>query len=199
MAFGGGNFRDYNKGMPGTYTNTITIGAPVARVTRGITAGGLKLDWGPDDQIFKITKAEFGDHPVDVTGYPEADDHNILIREIFKHADELVLYKLNREGGAKATHADIGEALYKGTAGNKIVVTAYPNINDESQPDISSYFDGILKDVQTVDISTPEVAKLTKGTETDGGDKPEDLGEATVTPTYEANKVTIKWASVTED
>lgn len=159
MAFGGGNFRDYNKGMPGTYTNTITIGAPVARVTRGITAGGLKLDWGPDDQIFKITKAEFGDHPVDVTGYPEADDHNILIREIFKHADELVLYKLNREGGAKATHADIGEALYKGTAGNKIVVTAYPNINDESQMDISTYFDGILKDVQTIDkTSVEEVA-----------------------------------------
>ena len=156
MAFGGGNFRDYNKGMPGTYTNTITIGAPVARVTRGITAGGLKLDWGPDDQIFKITKAEFGDHPVDVTGYPEADDHNILIREIFKHADELVLYKLNREGGAKATHADIGEALYKGTAGNKIVVTAYPNINDESQMDISTYFDGILKDVQTIDKTSVE-------------------------------------------
>ena len=83
MALGGGNWNYTNKILPGTYTRTITVGRPEAPLTQGITAGALKLDWGPDGKVFSITAEQFRDRAEELTGYPYNAPENTLLREIF--------------------------------------------------------------------------------------------------------------------
>lgn len=168
MAFGGGTYIKYDKFLPGTYINTITVGAPASTSTRGVTAGGLVMDWGPDNELFEITATEFNENSVDLTGYPSTDDSNLPLREAFKHANTFIGYKLNSRGSQKAKNENIGTARYSGKAGNDITVTCYRNVNNESKYDVSTYFKGQLKDSQTVEETGIDEPVITKGSTTPG-------------------------------
>lgn len=136
MPFGGGTYTSYNKFLPGTYINTITIGTPSPDVVRGIAAGGLVMDWGPDNEPFEIAAEDFSENAVTITGHSANDDENLFLRETFKHANVFVGYKLNSKGSEKAENTDVGTAKYSGKAGNNITVTCYRNVNNEEKFDM---------------------------------------------------------------
>ena len=197
MPFGGGTFTAYNKYLPGTYTNTITIGAPVPLATRGTTALGLKLDWGTDNEVFSVNAQDFLENAESVTGHAYTDDCNVALREIFKHANTALVYKLNSAGSEKATNIDVGSARCAGDAGNKITVTCYKNVNDPKKYDINTYYDGVQKDSQTVPVKVIDSAKITLGTKKpstlEGG-----LKDVQVDFTEDENKITANFVNVPE-
>lgn len=167
MALGGGKFTNFNKRLPGTYTRVITVGSPKAVVDSGIVAGGIVSDWAPDDEIFQIDVDKFVADPVAVTGYSYDHDKNQTLRELFKHANTLMAYKLNT-GGTKAKSEGVGEAKYSGSIGNGITVSVLKNIVDESKYDVTTYLNGEERDKQTVaELSIDEIT-LTKGQEKAG-------------------------------
>lgn len=193
MALGGGSWVYTNKIMPGTYTRAITVGKPDVPLTNGICAGALNLDWGPDGEIFIINADEFRDKAEQMTGHTYLSDENILLREIFAHAIQFVGYRLN-SGGKKAKVTDVGTAKYSGTAGNKITVSVLPNANNDAKFDVSTYFDGQLKEIQTVPKAGVDEIKLTKGQEKDGT----AVETAAATFDFNKNKITVTFSNVPE-
>lgn len=198
MAFGGGNYLRFNKIIPGVYTNTITVGLPVQRQTRGIVAGGFVMDWGPDGEIFEITKEDFQDNAVERTGHAKDAPENILFREAFQHATRLVGYKLNSKGSEKAENTNVGEAKYSGEAGNNITVTCYRNINEEDRLDVSTYFNGVLKEVQTVPEGNEATIIVNAGEETKGSSLADDLQNVKVDWSLEGNSITATFTDLPE-
>lgn len=180
MAFGGGTYTKYDKFMPGTYINTITVGAPQPTATNGTVAVGLKMDWGPDNEIFEFTATDFQENSESITGYSYGDDKNFALRELFRHANRLVAYKLNSGGSERAKNVDVGNARYTGKVGNNITVSCYKNVNDTDKYDVTTYYDGVLKDTQTVEKSQVNKAMLTKGVKTDNPDKGDPTQDTTV-------------------
>lgn len=202
MAFGGGSYTDYNKFLPGTYTNYITIGQAPDRYDRGVVAGGLILDWGPDSEVFEITSDEFQDRAVELTGHRADDDSNILIREVFRHAKKLVAYRLNSKGCVKASHESVGEAACAGGLGNNITVTCYENVDNEGNYDVSTYYDGTLVDIQTVPGVTKVVERhmsveLKEKTDADISGK-DEIKDVTVAFEADGGKVTGTYSKIPE-
>lgn len=194
MAFGGGTYTKYDKFMPGTYINTITIGAPTNEVERGITAGGLVMDWGPDNTPIEIQASDFQERAAEITGYSADDDKNLPLREAFRHANSFIAYKLNSEGSEQAANDSVGKAKYTGKAGNNITVTCYRNVNSENKFDVSTYFNGEVKDIQSVEEEVIQEVVLTKGTEKAGT----AVETATASFNFDKNKITVNFSNVPE-
>lgn len=201
MAFGGGTFTKYDKFMPGTYINTITIGAPQSEAVRGVTTTGLVLDWGPDNTPFEIGATDFQENAESITGYAYNDPKNVALRELFRNANVVIGYKLNSKDSKKAKSDKVGEARYSGTVGNDITVSVYADANDEEKYDVSTYYKGVLKDLQIVpkDTLTNKTVTVEKSGssivgETSGAS---DLQTSvTATYTFEKNQVTVKFNSL---
>lgn len=149
MALGGGNFTFQNKVLPGSYINVVSAAAAIAQAQeRGYTAMALPLNWGADDKIITITVEDFLKNSRKILGYAYAADEMKGLRDLFRNASVLYLYKLT-SGGEKAS-CDLAEAVCCGTRGNdlKIVVTA--NVDVSGAYDVSTYLETTLVDVQTV-------------------------------------------------
>lgn len=169
MAMGGGEFKAYNKVLPGVYTNYITVGRPIPPITEGITAGGVVMDWMPEGEVFSLTADEFNSNALIHTGYPVDAPENIILREIFQHAILFYGYKLNT-GGQKAKATEVGEAKCTGSVGNGITVSVLPNPNADDKYDVNTYYNGKTMDMQTIRKLIEGEIKLTKGTEKKGVD-----------------------------
>ena len=60
MALGGGTFITQNKVLPGSYINFISLAKASATLSdRGVVAMALELDWGVENEVFEVTKADF--------------------------------------------------------------------------------------------------------------------------------------------
>lgn len=148
MAFGGGTFLTQNKILPGAYINFISVSKASTTVSdRGYGAMALELDWGPDDAIFTVEQEDFQLEPEKFFGYGYTADELKGLRDLFLNLKTGYFYRLNG-GGAKAT-CDFGTAKYSGTRGNKIMIAIAANVDDTTKFDVSTYFDGELKDSQT--------------------------------------------------
>ena len=149
MALGGGTYLSQNKILPGTYFQFVSKAMATATISdRGVAGMALELDWGQDGKIMEVTADEFYKKSRQMFGYDYAADEMKKIREIFKHASKMYVYK-NTSGGAKASNT-YADALYTGKRGNDMKVVIQKNVDNADKYDVSLYLGTELIDSQTV-------------------------------------------------
>ncbi len=145
----GGTWTTQNKVRPGAYINFKSVGdASVDLAERGIVTVPLVLPWGPEKQIIEISAS---DNLVDVLGIDITDTSALLIKEAFKRAKTLLLYRLNE--GAKSTISLGGLtviAKYSGIKGNSITIIIQSNIDVAGSFDVITMVGVTKVDNQTV-------------------------------------------------
>lgn len=149
MALGGGNFTLQNKVLPGAYINVVSAASVSTEAQeRGYTAMALPLNWGADDKIITITAEDFLKNCRNTLGYAYTAEEMKGLRDLFRNASVLYLYKLT-SGGEKAS-CDFAEAVCCGTRGNDIRITVTSNVDVSGAYDIKTYLETTLVDSQTV-------------------------------------------------
>jgi len=145
MAYGGGYFTTYTKKMPGTYVNfSSALKASSVLSDRGIVFFGDSLAWGASG----VTTLELSDleNLQSILGYNQNADEMIKVREIFRHATKLYLYRLD-SGGVKASNT-FATAKYEGTRGNAITIIIASDVEHENKFVVSTALDGVIVDSQ---------------------------------------------------
>lgn len=143
MALGGGIFTTQNKILPGSYINFVSAARAYTIGERGVAALPVELDWGEEGKVFEVTAEEFQRNSLKLFGYPVDDDRMKGIRDLFKHCQKALFYRLNK--GAKAT-CTFADAKYSGTKGNDLKIVIKDDVDDES-----SYLVQTLMGFQIVD------------------------------------------------
>lgn len=145
---GGGNFISQNKVLPGTYINFVSAAKATLNMSeRGIAAIAMELDWGEDEKIIKLTTDEFVKNSLKILGYDYDNEKLKGLRDLFKNATTVYLYKLNKGTKASNTYAT---AKCSGTRGNNIKVIIQANVDEESKYDVTTMIDDKKVDTQTV-------------------------------------------------
>ncbi len=153
---GGGSFTTQNKVLPGAYINFVSVARADATLSdRGICAIPMELNWGVDGEVFTVENSDFEKNSLKIFGYSYDADEVLNIREVFKHAMTLHIYRLNT--GVKATNT-FATALYSGTRGNDIKIVIQANADDEAKFDVITYIGTTKVDTQTVALATELVA-----------------------------------------
>ena len=146
---GGGTFQTQNKLLVGSYINFVSAkDASISMAERGYVAVALELDWGADG-ITTLTSESFQKDAKKLLGYDYADDEMKPLREIFKNASTVYVYRLTGNGAVQAKNA-IATAKYGGVKGNKIATLIEANVDDGDKYDVYTYVDGIEVDKQVV-------------------------------------------------
>lgn len=145
----GGTWTAQNKVRPGVYINFVSDGGSLGALgERGVAAMALTLPWGPSQQILEI---HAGDDVLGLLGYDIAAPQVVLVREVLKRAQTLLLYRLN--AGTKATKV-IGDltatAKHGGVRGNDLSVIIQSNIDDNAKFDVITTLAGDEVDRQIV-------------------------------------------------
>ncbi len=144
---GGGTFVTQNKVLPGTYHNFISAARAFVNLSdRGYVALPIPLDWGVDGEVFTLTSEDLQKNSRGILGYDFADSKLKGIRDIFKNAHTVYLYKLG-EGAAKASN-EYAEAKYTGTRGNDLKIVIQENVDNPEKFDVSVYLQNSLVDEQ---------------------------------------------------
>lgn len=152
MALGGGTFLTQNKILPGSYINFISLAkAQAALSDRGYAAMGLELDWGPENEIFTVTNADFQKESMKIFGYDYTSDKLKGLRDLFINLKTLYAYRLN-SGGTKAANT-FASAKYGGVGGNSLKTVIQVNADDDSMFDVTLYMGDAAVDKQTVKAS----------------------------------------------
>ena len=118
-----------NKVLPGAYINFVALSNVITSGSRGIAALPLELNWGEEGKIISMDAGDFSHDAAKVFGYDATAAELLLIREAFKRAKTLLVYRVN-SGGVKATKAIGGvtvTAKCAGTRGNDIRVAVITN------------------------------------------------------------------------
>lgn len=146
--FGGGNFTNQNKVLPGSYINFVSAARAAASVSdRGIVAVPLTLSWGPEKTAFEVTAEDFQKNCMAIFGYPYEAPELLPLREVFRYAVKGIFFRLT--AGTKAAN-NYATARYGGVRGNAIKIVVAKNVDDESKYDVKTYLDSKLVDEQTV-------------------------------------------------
>lgn len=147
---GGGNFLTQNKLLPGSYINFVSAkDASIALADRGYVAVALELDWGANG-ITELTSESFQKDAKKLLGYDYADDKMKLVREMFKNASTVYVYRLAGTDAVKAKSA-VATAKYAGVKGNKIATLIEANVDVEGKYDVYTLVDGVEVDKQIVE------------------------------------------------
>lgn len=150
----GGTFTPgQEKVRPGIYFNfTERANDRISTGDRGRAAIPLALPWGEPKKILEIKRES---DVADKLGLDISDPSLFLLREIRKHANEVLVYRVNE--GEKA-QAELSEELtvtarYGGAKGNDITIQIATNVIDETAKDVTTFFDNTEVDTQTVKSS----------------------------------------------
>lgn len=150
MALGGGNFVSQNKKLPGSYINFISRNASSATVSdRGVAAIGLSLDWGADNDVFKVTASDFQKNSLKLFGYESTHEKLKGLRDLFINAHTVYCYKLNSSTSGKATNT-FATALHTGARGNDLKIVIAANADDSGKWDVKTLLGTVKVDEQTV-------------------------------------------------
>ncbi len=148
---GGGLFTSYNKVLPGAYINFISKARANTQISeRGVVAIAFANSWGEEGKIVSITAEDFETDALKIFGYSYSSDVLLPIREIFKNATELKLFRLG--GGEKASIAIESLnvlAKYAGIRGNDIKIKVSKDVSTEDFT-VYTYIEETLVDEQTV-------------------------------------------------
>lgn len=148
MALGGGVFTTQNKKLPGAYINFVSAARASATLgDRGIAALAIQSSWGEAGKVITLTSEDFIYNSRRILGYDYSDAALLNLREVFKHAQQVLIYRLNTSA-TKATNK-FCDAKYGGSRGNdlKIVITA--NADESSNFDVKTLLGTVEVDVQT--------------------------------------------------
>ena len=122
MALGGGTWFTQNKKLPGSYINFVSAAKATANLAdRGYCAFPMVLNWGETGKVFTVEGEDFQKNSLKLFGYSYDDDNLKPLREIFRNAKTLYLYRVGV--GAKAS-STLATAKYAGIRGNDIKITA---------------------------------------------------------------------------
>ena len=150
MALGGGTFLVQNKVLPGAYINFVSRPRAMGSLgERGVVCVGMELDWGAEGMA-AVEAADFRTDSKMLFGYDYLSDEMKDMRELFLHAKEVKIYRLN--GGEKAAATAGGmtvTAKYAGKRGNDICIAVVENVDEEGFFDVETYLDTELVDSQT--------------------------------------------------
>lgn len=149
MSLGGGTFITQNKILPGAYVNTVSAAAASASASdRGVAAIGLELDWGEENKVIELVNSDFVKNSLVLFGYNSTSDSLKGLRDVFKNARKVLIYRLNG-GGAKASNS-FGTAKYSGTRGNDIKIAVSADVDNAEKFVVNTYLGTSLVDSQTV-------------------------------------------------
>lgn len=138
MSLGGGTWLFQNKVLPGAYINFQSKARPtVDFADRGYGAMALKLDWGPEGEVFRVEVEEFQKNSVKYFGYDCADDHMKGLRDLYKNLQTGYFYRLNH--GAEKASCDLATVRYGGARGNDLMIVVAANIDEEDMFDVTTY------------------------------------------------------------
>lgn len=128
----GGTWENQNKVRPGVYINTASERKSMTAVgERGTVAIPLTLGWGQAKEVLTI---HVGDDVKELLGYDITAPEMLLLREAFKRAKTVKLYRLANGVKAQGNIGDITlEAKYSGIRGNDIKVSIEANIDDPTK------------------------------------------------------------------
>jgi len=148
MALGGGTFLTQNKVLPGSYINFVSASRATATLSeRGIAAMPLILDWGPDNEVFRVDVADFQKESLKIFGYSYTDSKLKGLRDLFQNITTGYFYKLNK--GTKAS-CTLATAKYAGVRGNDLKIVVSKNVDDNTKYDVVTYLGTTKVDIQTV-------------------------------------------------
>lgn len=144
----GGSFTIYNKVLPGAYINFISKARALGTLgERGILAMPWYGDFGKVGEIIEISSEDFQKDCVKILGHNYSDNCMLPLREAFKGAS---VVKLFRVGGGKKAFATSGAltvtALHEGIRGNDIKIVISADVDGGFN--VSTYLDGYLRDSQ---------------------------------------------------
>ncbi len=144
MALGGGTFTVQNKKLPGSYINFLAVSRSSSLLgERGTVALALPFDWGPDNVIMEIDREDFLHGSRSLLGYEYDDEKMKPLRETFRRARKVLLYKLAGEGAVAASNT-LATAKQTGTRGNDLMTVVRANVIDPSKFDVLVYLDATL-------------------------------------------------------
>lgn len=144
---GGGTFTVMNKELPGAYINFVSAERNITIADRGVAALPLEMNWGADGEVIELDSVDYENYSMSIFGYSFDAAEMLPVREMFRNAKKVLIYKLN--AGTKAS-CTISEARYKGTRGNDIKHVIAVNVDDTSKKDVMTYVGTYLADTQTV-------------------------------------------------
>lgn len=157
MALGGGLYTEQDKIMPGAYHDIHSEqNNDIVLSDRGTVAVAMTLDWQPTDVIRMQNKknVNYTDKIPQWTrdcrkvfGFDHNAPELINIRELFRHAKEIIIYPL---GTAIKASNTFGTATNGGVRGNAIATVVTKNVDDQQAFDVMTYVDLRLVDTQTV-------------------------------------------------
>ena len=148
MALGGGVFTAQNKKLPGAYINFVSAARASATLSdRGIAALPLSLNWGEEGKVITLTSEDFIYNSRRILGYDYADAALVGLREVFKHAQKVLVYRLGT-GGVKASNTYC-DAKYAGERGNDIKIVITANADTPANFDVKTLLGTVEVDVQT--------------------------------------------------
>lgn len=145
---GGGTFTTQNKKLPGAYINFVSATRASSILSdRGVAAIAMSLPWGEAGKVVSLTSDDLIYRSRALLGYDYSDSALMGLREVFKYAQTVLLYRLNT-AATKAT-CKFCDAKYGGARGNdlKIVITA--NADEPSNFDVKTLLGTVEVDVQT--------------------------------------------------
>lgn len=155
MALGGGTFTNQNKVLPGAYINFVSTAVASAAVgDRGVVALGLDMSWG--DTFYELTAGDFQKQSQKLLGYSYSDDACQVLRDVFKNATKVYLYRLNSDS-QKASNA-FSNAKFGGVRGNDLSISIAQNIDDTTIFEVSTLLGSETVDTQTVKQASELVA-----------------------------------------
>jgi hypothetical protein len=151
-----GIFTSQNKIRPGAYTNFKSASTgQINTGDRGVVFLPLVLPWGQPEVLIDITAEEYSQGKAFAkTGLTPGSAEAMPLREAFKKANLVRVYKLNTNSGAIAASKEItsgvtATAALAGTLGNKISIKSEaPTPNGPFK--LITTVDGIVVDVQTL-------------------------------------------------
>lgn len=146
MALGGGVFVTQNKKLPGSYINFVSADKASSVVgDRGVAAIPMVMDWGKSNEVITVTADILRNSSLEVFGHAYTDKEMMPLREVFKNASKVYIYRLNV--GKQASN-DFCTALYGGTRGNKLSTIIATNVDDPAKFDVQTLLDNKVVDTQ---------------------------------------------------
>lgn len=153
MALGGGTFVTQNKVLPGSYINFISLAKASATLSnRGVVAMALELDWGVENAVFEVTKADFKKNSLKIFGYDYTNEKLKGLKDLFLNIKTLYAYRLT-SGGTKATNT-FATAKFGGVRGNDLKIVIQANVDAPADFDVKTVLGTVVVDVQTVSTAS---------------------------------------------
>lgn len=148
MALGGGIWQAQNKVLPGVYINTVSKSKNASLKGIKVVALPLELNFGEANKVIKLDSSSFLSDSLALFGYNHLDKHLIALREVFKNASEVLVYRMLADNAQKAQNK-YATAKYAGIRGNDINIVIKQSL-DTSGYEVYTYIGNELADKQEV-------------------------------------------------